>query len=137
MRTDTFSLFVSFNAFGQERALELLEQSRVADDQPRFDERSLRLHVGPGKLHAILEVPHRMPHLQPDVPQRIQDAVNDLRQIGWRLAVRRDLAGVQEHEINVAVRIEFRAAVTAQRHQCQRRKLLLALRRQAVFCRLP
>ena len=47
--------------------------------------------------------------------------------------LRRDLAVVQKHEVNVAVRVQFRAAITADGHQRQRREFLLRLRRQAAF----
>ena len=107
--------------------LEFFEQRLVADNQPRLDERGFGLHVGVGHLHAIVNAAHRVADLQADVPQRIQHAVNQLGQIGQRLA-RRDLAVVQKHEINVAVRIQFRAAITADGHQRQRRKFLLRLR---------
>ncbi len=46
---------------------------------------------------------------------------------------RRDLAVVQKHEVNVAVRIQFRAAVTADGDERERRKLLLRLRRQTAL----
>jgi len=39
---------------------------------------------------------------------------------------RRDLAVVQKHEVNVAVRVQFRAAVTADGDERERRKLLCA-----------
>ncbi len=44
--------------------------------------------------------------------------------------LRRDLAVVQKHEINVAVRIQLRAAITADGDERERRKFLLRLRRQ-------
>ena len=53
-----------------------------------------------------------------------------LDRYGQRLA-RGDLAVVQKHEVNVAVRIQFRAAITADGDQRQRRKFLLRLGRQA------
>src|SRR6266581_3939303 len=54
-----------------------------------------------------------------------------------RLAPSYDLPVVQEHEINVAVRVEFRPAITANRHQRQLRELLLRLLRQAGLGGVP
>ncbi len=44
---------------------------------------------------------------------------------------------MQKHEINVAERIQFRAPVTADGHERERRKFLLRLRRKARFRHLP
>ena len=88
-------------------------------------------------LHAIVNAAHRVADLQADVPQRIQHAVNQLGQMRQRLGSGHDLAVVQKHEVNVAVRIQFRAAVTADGHQREGRKFLLRLRGQAVFGRIP
>ncbi len=74
--------------------------------------------------------------LQADVPQRIQHAVNQLGQMRQRFA-RHHLAVVQKHEVNVAVRIQFRAAIAADGHQREGRKFLLRLRRQARARRFP
>ena len=49
----------------------------------------------------------------------------------------RNLAIVQKHEIDVAVRIQFPAAITANGHQREWRKLLLRLRGQTTPCRFP
>ena len=124
------------DAFVDERFLEPGEQRLLADDEPRFDERRFRLHVRVRHIHAIVNAPHRVSDLQADVPQRIQHAVNQPGQIRQRFA-RRNLAVVQKHEVNVAVRVQLAAAVTANRHQRQRRKFLLRPRRQAALGRFP
>ena len=114
----------------------LANSASLADDEPRFDERRFRLHVGVRHVHAIVNAPHRVSDLQANVPQRIQHAVNQPGQI-WQRFARRNLAVVQEHEVNVAVRVQLAAAVTADRDQRQRRKFLLRLRRQAALGRFP
>ena len=63
-------------------------------------------------------------------------AVNQFGEIRQRLADG-DLAVVQKHEVNVAVRIQFRAAITADGHERDRRKFLLRLRRQILHRRFP
>ena len=114
-----------------------LNKRLVPDDQPRLDQRGLGLHVGVGHLDAILEAAHRVADLQPDVPKRIQNAVNDLGQMRQRPAPGRNLPVVQEHEINVAVRIQLRAPVAADGHQRQRRKFLSRLLGQSALGRVP
>src|SRR5215210_5949591 len=59
-----------------------------------------------------------MTDLEADVPEKIEDLPEDL------LDIRGDLAAtiVQKHEVDIAVRIQFAAAVTAERDQAQRRR---------------
>ena len=122
-------VFVTVNAFVDNHPLELFEQRLVAGNQTRFDERGFGLHVGVGHLDAIVDAADRVADLQADVPKRIQHPINQLGKVGERFAGGH-LAVVQKHEINVAVRIQFRAAITADGHQRQRWKFLLGLRRQ-------
>ena len=74
-----------------------------------------------------------MADLQADVPQRIEQAVNDAGQVRQRAAAGGHLPVVQEHEVDVAVRIELRPAVAADGHQRQLRKLLPRLFGQAAL----
>ena len=57
--------------------------------------------------------------------------------MGQGLVPRHDLALVQEHEIDVAERVKFRPAITADGHQRELRKFLLRLRGKSVFHGLP
>ena len=117
-------LLVALDALGQERFLKLGEQLLVPGDQARLDQRGLGLHVAVGHLHGVVHRSDRVPDLQADIPQRIEHAVNDPGQMrqGPAAAICRV---VQEHEIDVAVRIEFAPAVAADGHQRQGRKLVL------------
>ena len=134
-RGNVFSL-ITVHTPGHERLFKFFEQHLAARNQPRLDERGFRLHVGVGDVDAIVNAPHRVADLQAGVPQRIQHSVNQLGQMRQRFA-RRDLAVVQKHEVNVAVRVQFRAAVTADGDERERRKLLLRLRRQTASRRPP
>ena len=129
-RGNVFPL-ITVHTPGHERLFKFFEQRLAARNQPRLDERGFRLHVGVGDIDAIVNAPHRVADLQADVPQRIQHAVNQLGQMRQRFACR-DLAVVQKHEVNVAVRVQFRPAVTADGDERERRKFLLRLRRQTV-----
>ena len=112
-------------------SLEAMEQLLVARDQPRLDQRGLGLHVAVGNLHAVLDAADRMADLQADVPQRVKEAVDDAGQMRQWAGAGGHLPAVQEHEVNVAVRIQLRAAIPADGHQRQLRELLAGLLGQA------
>src|SRR6185295_3400039 len=73
---------------------------------------------------------------QSQVPERVKDAVDELGQVGQRL-VGGDLPVVQEHEIDVTVRVQLGAAITADGDQGERREFLLRLVRQAAAGGVP
>jgi len=123
-------VLVAGDAFGNDQLLKFVEQRLVANDEARLDEGGLGLHVGVRHLHAVIQAADRMPDFQAEIPQGIQHPINQLGQMRQR-PVDRDLAEVQKHEINVAVRIQFCAAVATDGHQRDGRKLFLRLRRKA------
>ena len=106
-------LLVTLDAFGDERFFEAVEQASLAGDETRFDQRRLGLHVAVGDLHAIVDGAHGVADFEAEVPKRIQHAVDHFGEMRQRLGPGHDLAVVQEHEINVAVRIQLGAAVAA------------------------
>ena len=128
---------VTLDALRQERLLKLPEQRFVARDQPGFDERGLGLHVAVGDLDAVVDAPDGMAHLEADVPERVENAVDDLGEMRQRLAAGHHLAVVQEHEIDVAVRIQFGAAVAADGDEGERREFLLRLGGEAALGGVP
>ena len=125
------------HAFGHDQFLQLLEQLFVAGEEPRLDQRGLGLHVGVGHLHRVVNAAHGMADFQADVPERIEQAVHHARELWQSPAARDHLAVVQKHEINVAVRIEFRAAVAADGDERERGEFLLGLRGQGVLGGVP
>ena len=78
-----------------------------------------------------------MTDLQTDVPQGIQDAIDDFREVRERFAPGGNLAVVQEHKIDVAVRVQLCASITADRRDRQRRKFFSRLLGQIGFCGIP
>ena len=78
-----------------------------------------------------------MPNLQVDVPEGVKQTVDDAGQMGQRPGAGGDLPAVEEHKVDVAVRIELRPAIPPNRHKGQRRELLLRLRREAAFGGVP
>ena len=136
-RMAMYSCLVPDHTFADQGPLEAMEQLLVARDQPRLDQRGLGLHVAVGDLHAVLDAADRVADLQADVPQRVEEAVDDAGQVRQRAGAGGDLPAVQEHEVNVAVRIQLRAAVAADGHQRQLRKLLAGLLGQAGLGGVP
>src|SRR5437870_5235599 len=78
-----------------------------------------------------------MAHLEAHVPERIEDAVHQLGKVRQRLAPCDHLAVVEKHKIDVAVRVQFGPAITADGYQIERWKLLSALVGKAGFGRSP
>ncbi|OQB92906.1 MAG: hypothetical protein BWX84_00714 [Verrucomicrobia bacterium ADurb.Bin118] len=91
---DVFTL-VSDHAPGHQRALKFFEQPRVPGNQPRLDQRGFGLHVNIGNLHAIVHRSYRVADPQPEIPQGIQNPVNDPGQMRGRLMISHHLARVQ------------------------------------------
>jgi len=134
-RRDVF-LLEPHHALGDDRPLVFFKQRLVAGHQPRLDERGLGLHVGVGHLDAVIQVADGVADLQADVPERIQHAVDQPGQVRQGLAGH-DLVLMQEHEINVAVRVQFRPAITADGHEGDRGEFLLRLKRKRADRRVP
>ena len=111
-QVDVFRL-VPGHALVEDLLLENLEQLRVARDQPRLDERGLGLHVAVRDLDAIRDAAHRLPHLQPDVPQWIEQSIDDGAQGGVGPSVRDQITRVEEHEVDVAVGIQLPPPIAA------------------------
>ncbi len=77
------------------------------------------------------------PIFRPMSQSGIEQAVNDAGQVRQRANAGGDLPVVQEHEVNVAVRVKLGPAIPADGHQRQLRKLLPGLFGQAGFGRVP
>ena len=88
------------------------------------------MHVAVGDFDAILDAAHGVADLEAQVPERVKDAVNEFGEVGQGFAAGDDLPVLQEHEVNVAVRVELGAAKAADGDERQFRKLFLRLGRQ-------
>ena len=107
------------DAPGLEALLKLPEQRGVAGDEASLDQRRLGLHVVVGDVDRILNVAHRVADLHPEVVQRVDQAAGAGELFKEWMAVdarqRRHRAVVQQHDVDVAVGVEFRAPVTPDR----------------------
>ena len=101
-------LFVADDALFLKLHLERIVQLAVSRDAARFQQRGLGKHVQVGLLDGSLDGARGMADFEPDIPKRAQDRLDDapdLRRNHSRL--------VQEHEVHVAVGIEFAPAKAA------------------------
>ena len=105
------------DALGLEPLLKLPEQRGVAGDEARLDQRRLGLHVVVGDVDRILNVAHRVADLQAEVVQCIDQAAGAGEFLEQRMRENagdaRHRAAVQQHDVDVTVRVEFRAPVAA------------------------
>ena len=109
------------DAPGLEPLLELPEQRGVAGDEARLDQRRLGFHVVVGDVDRVLNVAHRVADLHPEVVKRVDQAAGAGELFKEWMAVdarqRRHRAVVQQHDVDVAVRAEFRAPVAPDRNK--------------------
>src|SRR3954471_6557153 len=128
MATDTFR---------HHRFLKSIKQLFVTANQARFDQRRFGLHILVRDLDGLIDGPNGVANLETEVPEWIKETVHQFRKPRQWFAPGNNLAGVQEHEIDVAEGIQFTAPITAQRHKSQRRKFFLRLGRQGGLGAVP
>ena len=90
---------------------EAVEEPPVADEIPRLLHGGPAGEVRPRHGHAVGQAPHRMAHLEPQVPQRVEEPLGRPLDIGPHLAIE------DHHEVQVGQRMELAATIPAQRHQ--------------------
>jgi hypothetical protein len=95
--------------------LEPGEEPPVAGEEARLLHGGAAGKVRAGHRHAVAERAQAVTHLQPEVPERIEQLLHH------PLHVRRQLSVVHHHEIDVGERMELAPSVAAERHHHQRR----------------
>ena len=93
-----------------EALLEVGEQRRVAEDQPRVEQRRADGHVGMAKAHALVDRAGGVADFEAEIPQEIENVFGDALAPGGLLV------GQQEQEIDVGAWRQQPAAVAALRH---------------------
>ena len=88
---------------------EALEHGARARDGPRVEQREQELRVVGLELLEILDVAHLVPDDHAEVPQRVQEAVDEALLRGA------DAAAEEQQQIDVGVQAEMAAAVAAER----------------------
>ena len=113
---DIFALRAG-DAFGAKLIAKLVRQGAISGQEPRFEHCRLREHVAIRLRQCLFYRTRGMTDFEADVPEQIQNLLRHL------FHVRRDFAravSVQQHDIDIAKRIQFASAVSAQCGQCQR-----------------
>ena len=98
-----------------EPGCQLLEQRLVAGDEPGLEERGADRHVGARLLQAFVDRARRVPDLQLEVPQHIEQRLDHLFDAGRRLV------GHEEQEIDVRKGREHAAPIAADRDNRRQR----------------
>ena len=96
-----------------ERASEVVVQAAVAPHEARLQDRRADRDVGAAKAQAFIDRACRVSHLEAEVPQKIQQVLDDL------FAPRGQFVGMQEQEIDVRVGRHLAAPVAANRDHAQ------------------
>src|SRR5262249_15701149 len=104
-----YGLLLIFEALFFEPIGELLEQPRVAPQQPRVDHRVARNDVLSGHRDAVAERAHAVPDVETDIPEQVQNRFAELRGECGVPAIL-----VQEHNVYVRMRSQFPPPVSAQ-----------------------
>ncbi len=91
------------------RAVEAVEQSLVADDQPGLQERGRLVELVGGQLGRLLRREHAVAELEAAVPHRIPELLGDRGDVGALV--------VEKDDVEVAVGPQVTAAVAAHRDQ--------------------
>ena len=92
-----------------------LEQRLVAGDEPRLDDRRADRHVGARLFQALIDCSRRVANLEPQVPEHIEQRLDDL------LHSRGRLVRHEEQDIDVRIGREHAAAITADRDNRRQR----------------
>ena len=98
-----------------EHPAEPREEPAVAGDEPRLLHRGPARQIGTRHGHAIVQGAEAVADLQPQVPQRVQELLRHA------LHVRRELAIVNDHEVDVGGRMELTPAVAPEGNDHERR----------------
>jgi len=93
---------------------EAVEEPPVTHEIARLLHRGAAGEVGARHRHAVGQAPHRMPHLEAEVPEGVEEALGDPLHVGAHLAV------VEQEQIQVGQGVQLPAPVAAQRDQHER-----------------
>ena len=105
---------------GGKALAEGLVQGRIADDQARLEQRSLHRDVALRLGDAFGQGAHRRADLQPGIPAVADEAFQLALEL--RVMVRSRAVWHQQQHIDIRMRKQFAAAITAHGHQGETRR---------------
>ena len=100
---------IAFQHLLAEAMLEIGEQRRVAQDQPRIEQRGADGHVGMAEAHALIDIARGVADLEAEIPEQIEHVFGDALAPGGLLV------GKQEQQVDVGARREQPAPIAALR----------------------
>ena len=109
--------FRSDDTFGPELLAKLASKLAVAGEKARFEHRRFGEHVAVRLGQRFFDRASRMTNFEPNVPQGIQNLLRHLFDVRGNFSA---TVAVQQHHVDIAERIQFAPAVTAERDQRQR-----------------
>lgn len=135
-------VFVTLHALRDDRFLELGEELLIARDQTGFNQRGARFDAARviavvRRFHTLADTAHGMAGFEAEIKQRQPDAVQHPLQNRQGLHAVGHLTFLQKQEIDVAQRIQFAAAVTAERDQRDGGEAVLGALGEVVVGRVP
>ena len=113
---DIFALGTAY-AFGAKLIAKLASQRAISGQKPRFEHCRFREHVAIRLLQCLFHRTRGMTDLEADVPEQIQNLLRHLFHISRDFAC---AVSMQQHDIDIAKRIQLAAAVSTQCNQRQR-----------------
>ncbi len=94
---------------GFDRLFEFAVKGKIAAQKARVEQGRANLHVALGQTYTLAHGAGRVAHLQPTIPQGIEQS------FGHRFDDRRDLPGIQKKQVDIRLRVELAAPVSALR----------------------
>ena len=98
---------IAFQHLLAEAMLKIGEQRRVAEDQPRIEQRGADGHVGMAEAHALIDIARGVADLEAEIPEQIEHVFGDALAPGGLLV------GKQEQQVDVGARREQPASIAA------------------------
>ena len=127
-------LFMAVQAAPLEGLLKFREERLVAAEKARLQQRGLRPQVAVGLRHQFLHRARRVPDLKADVPEHIENMLDDVVHLR---RVLRAVAGIEKKNVDVAVGIEFAAAESAHGQQRDARRRIHMGAQMRLPCAVP
>ena len=91
--------------------LEILEQCSITANVAGIQKRCLHRHIGARHLNAILDGANRIAHIKTHVPEKIEDFLGNILNASAVLAV------MEEHDIDVRVRVQLPPPISSGGHE--------------------
>ena len=110
---------VAANAMLPKGGAKTFGEFQIARERPRLEHGGFRKHVLVSQLDCFADRTSRVADLEADVPEKIEDLLDDLRGVGGNAST---LFLMEEHDVDVAEWIQLAPSVAAERDNRERRR---------------